>query len=301
MALSYCVPFQCDSELNLNRSLHTALQNSSCASLKKIEEVVENGHFHFLPFERNKLQWVDEKKEVISICFPAILDLDGQFTMQSSDNHETSSSTFTSYRNMSASEIMTEIKQYESSGLHYLGHDNIVDLCTFTYQKDLKGEILVPKNNTNNISELLFAGVYEIDARNFFMTSDGKWNSNNPLSTRFDQVKPSCRLLPVQKDEFSLFEKDYSTIIANIRAIKTLGNPRKSRDCHSIIIDEPGQPSQIKLYHHLFSVRHLHPFKFFSNITNETLQKEKKTSTESDNNGTGSISLKTSILMNCRI
>ena len=85
MALSYCVPFQCDSELNLNRSLHTALQNSSCASLKKIEEVVENGHFHFLPFERNKLQWVDEKKEVISICFPAILDLDGQFTCLSSN------------------------------------------------------------------------------------------------------------------------------------------------------------------------------------------------------------------------
>ena len=85
MALSYCVPFQCDSELNLNRSLNTALQNSSCASLKKIEEVVENGHFHFLPFERNKLQWVDEKKEVISICFPAILDLDGQFTCLSSN------------------------------------------------------------------------------------------------------------------------------------------------------------------------------------------------------------------------
>ena len=220
-------------------------------------------------------------------------------TMHSLDNNETSSSTFTSYRNMSASEIMTEIKQYESSGLHYLGHDNIVDLCTFTYQKDIKGEILVPKNNTNNISELLFAGVYEIDARNFFMTSDGKWNSNNPLGTRFDQVKPSCRLLPVQKDEFSLFEKDYSTIIANIRAIETLGNPRKSRDSHSIIIDEPGQPSQIKLYHHLFSVRHLHPFS--SNITNETIQKEKKTSTESENNGTSPLSLKHSLLMNCRI
>ena len=176
-------------------------------------------------------------------------------TMQSSDNHENSSSTFTSYRNMSASDILTEIKQYETNGIHYLGNDNIVDLCTFTYQKDIKGEILVPKNNTNNISELVFAGVFEIDARNFFMTSDGKWNSNNPLGTRFDQVKPSCRLLPIQKDDFSLFENDYSTVLANIRAIETLGNPRKSRDYHSIIIDEPGQPSQIKLYHHLFSVR----------------------------------------------
>ena len=85
MALSFCGPFQCNSELNLNRSLHIALQNSGCASLKSLEEIVENGHFHFLPFERNKLQWVDEKKEVISICFPAILDLDGQFTCLSSN------------------------------------------------------------------------------------------------------------------------------------------------------------------------------------------------------------------------
>ena len=177
-------------------------------------------------------------------------------TMRSSDNYENSSSTFTSYRNRSASEILTEIKQFETNGIHYLGNDNIVDLCTFTYQKDIKGEILIPKNNTNNISELVFAGVFEIDARNFFMTSDGKWNSNNPLRTRFDQVKPSCRLLPIQKDEFSLFENNYSTVLANIRAIETLGNPRKSRDYHSIIIDEPGQPSQIKLYHHLFSVRY---------------------------------------------
>ena len=139
-----------------------------------------------------------------------------------------------------------------------------VDLCTFTYQKDLKGEILVPENNTNNISELVFAGIFEIDTRNFFMTSDGKWNSNNPLGTRFNQVKPSCRLLPIQRlrEEFSLFENNYSTIIANIRAIETLGNPRKPCDCHSIIINEPGQPSQIKLFHHLFSVRHQIPSSF---------------------------------------
>ena len=175
-------------------------------------------------------------------------------TIESSSSTNREDSSFISYRNMSASDILTDIKQYESKGILYLANDNIIDLCTFTYQKNLKGEILVPKNNTNNISELVFAGVYQIDARNYFMTSDGKWNSNNPLGTRFDQVKPSCRLLPVQKTDFTIFENDYSTIIANIRAIETLGNPRKSRDHHSIIVDEPGQPSQIKLYHHLFSV-----------------------------------------------
>lgn len=124
---------------------------------------------------------------------------------------------------MSASNILTEIKQYESKGLHYLRHDNIIHLCTFTYQKNLKGEILIPKNNTNNISELVFAGVYKINAQNHFMPSDGKWNSNNPLSTYFDQVKPSCQLLPVQRNDFIIFKNDYS--IANICVIETLGNP----------------------------------------------------------------------------
>ena len=147
--------------------------------------------------------------------------------------------------------------------------------------------LIIPKNNTNNISELVFAGVFEIDAHNFFMTSDGKWNSKNPLGTRFNQVKPSCRLLPIQRlgEEFSLFKNNYSTIIANIRAIETLGNPcTKSRDCHSIIIDEPGQPSQIKLFHHLFSVCHQIPSSFI--LTNNTFKKkEKKTATVSDNNG----------------
>ena len=175
-------------------------------------------------------------------------------TIQSSDDNN-SSSTFTSYRNMTSSEILTEIKQYEANGIHYLGNDNIVDLCTFTYQKDIKGEILVPKNNTNNISELVFAGVYEIDARNYFMTSDGKWNSNNPLGTRFDQVKPSCHLSSVQHNtDLAFSTEDYPSIVANIREIENLPGHHKNREIHSILIEEPGQSPIIKLTHHLFVV-----------------------------------------------
>jgi hypothetical protein len=56
----------------------------------------------------------------------------------------------------------------------------------------------VPKETQSSLSECIFTGVFQIDARNFFLTSDGKWNANNSLSTQLDQVKPSCHLLPVQ-------------------------------------------------------------------------------------------------------
>jgi hypothetical protein len=155
---------------------------------------------------------------------------------------------------MSEDEILTEIRDLKSNGIHYLANDNIASLCNFTFNKDIKGDILVPKEDTNDISEFILVGVFEIDARNFFMTSDGKWSSNNPLGTRFDQVKPSCRLLPAHREnDFSSFQNDFQTFIANIRAIENLGNPRKSRDVHSIIIEENGQ-TQIKLFHHLFFV-----------------------------------------------
>ena len=55
MAHSYCNPFQCNSQLNINRSLHTALQNSTCTSMKNLDDVIENGHFRFVPFEQNML------------------------------------------------------------------------------------------------------------------------------------------------------------------------------------------------------------------------------------------------------
>lgn len=141
---------------------------------------------------------------------------------------------------MSSTDILNKIKKYESNGIYYLANDNIVDQCEFVYDRNIKGEALVPKDNSNNISETTFSGVFEIDTRNFFMTSDGKWNSNNLLSTCLDQVKPSCRLVtPIRDDDFSSFTNDFQKIVANIRAIGKLGNPRNSRDLHSIIADEP--------------------------------------------------------------
>ena len=70
-----------DSQSNINHSLHNALQGLNCASMNHVENIIDNGHFRLVPFGRNMLlQWVNERNEVISISFPVILDLDGNFS-----------------------------------------------------------------------------------------------------------------------------------------------------------------------------------------------------------------------------
>lgn len=177
---------------------------------------------------------------------------------QGSDLNATTSKSsptaLTSYRDYSAKDILLEIQQLHSQGIHYLGDKNISSLCEFTYNSSLKGDVLVPKNlNTDDsLQEFILTGVFQIDGRNFFMTSDGKWNSNNPIGTRFDQAKGICHILPVQRDpKFSIFTNDFPALISNLRAIEHLANPRKTSETNSVII---GDSSGIKLTHHLFVV-----------------------------------------------
>lgn len=117
------------------------------------------------------------------------------------------------------------------------------------------------------------------------MTSDGKWNANNTLGTRFEQVKLSCRLLPVEKkEEFTFSSDDFPKIISNIRAIESLANPRKTRDAFSVIIEEMGQPPAIKLSHQLFVVSHSKSFpNTYRSRANLSFQKEKGKMDTNDN------------------
>jgi hypothetical protein len=168
-----------------------------------------------------------------------------------------------SYRNLTESDIVKEIEGLRSQGIQNVADDNIISHCEFVYNKDIRGDILAPKKRDVAISEFVLAGIFEIDARNFFMTSDGKWNSNNPLGTRFEQVKPSCHLLPaLRQQDFSQSVACFPGVIANLRAIEALANPRKTRDTYSLISGDSPQSSTIKLSHQLFVVR----FFFFGNF-----------------------------------
>lgn len=80
MGHSYWDSFENNPQLNINHSLHNALQKPNCASMNYVENVIDNGHFQLVPFETNKLQLVNERNEVISISFPAIINMEGNFS-----------------------------------------------------------------------------------------------------------------------------------------------------------------------------------------------------------------------------
>ena len=80
MGHSYFNSFENNSQSNINHFLHNALQKPNCVSTNYAEYVIDNGHFQLVPFETSKLQWVNESNEVISISFPAIIDLEGNFS-----------------------------------------------------------------------------------------------------------------------------------------------------------------------------------------------------------------------------
>ena len=162
---------------------------------------------------------------------------------------------FTSYRDLTGNEIYKDLQDLDSKGIHYAVDKKVSLHSEFIYNKDIKGDILVPKNTKNDLSEYILAGIFEIDGRNFFMTSDGKWSSTNPIGTHLHQVKPSCHLLPVQRDtEFNYSSNDFPSIINNLHAIENIANSRKSRDVTSVVVGDSGHPTAIKLTHHLFTV-----------------------------------------------
>ena len=172
------------------------------------------------------------------------------------NNKEKHQHMFTSYRDLSGKDICHQLWQLETEGICYVADKAIDSQYEFTFNKDFKGDILVPKKGDKSILEFILSGVFQIDAWNFLMTSDAKWNPNNTIGTHFEQVKPSCHLLPVQHDpDFAFSSDDFPAIIANLWAIENLGDACKGHDNISVIIgDAMHSTSAIKLMHHLFVI-----------------------------------------------
>lgn len=68
-------------------------------------------------------------------------------------------------------------------------HASFVDSSNFSNRSKSRRDLSCPVPKAINHWHAKF----DIDAKSFFMTSDGKWNPNNTLGTCFDhwQVKPS--------------------------------------------------------------------------------------------------------------
>jgi hypothetical protein len=75
---------------------------------------------------------------------------------------------------MTGLDAYQELQELQSQGICYAGDKAIESLCEFSFNKDIRGEVLVPKDVEGSISEFVLSGIFQVDARNFFMTSDGK-------------------------------------------------------------------------------------------------------------------------------
>ena len=179
-----------------------------------------------------------------------------------------------SNRDLTGAEILDQTRSLTSHNIHYAADTDIATHCEFIFNKDLKGDILVAKGSHAPLSEFLLSGIFHVDARNFFLTSDAKWNPNNPLGTRLDQAKATCNLLPVDRNpEFTFSAQHFPNIIGNLRAIENLANQRRSRDIASIIGNDS---CSIKIIHKLFVVS------FFDDSLNSLTKKKFKKKEKND-------------------
>ena len=156
-----------------------------------------------------------------------------------------------SHRDESGADILEHLRSLED--VVYLGDKDIVGKCDSFFDKTVNGNVVIRKGDESP-KELLFAGIFEVDARNFFMTSDAKFNpSSTPM--RFEQIKPHCHLLPVRRcSQFAYSANDFSTVVSNIQAVEKMVSGRKGQDDVSIVVTSHGTPTGIKLSHQLFKV-----------------------------------------------
>ena len=134
------------------------------------------------------------------------------------DSPDTISPTlFTSFRNLSETDILQNLCTLLSKGIHYLGDKNINDLCVFVFNNNMKGDMLILKGSQKPYTKFVVTGIFQINPRNFFMISDGRWTSTNTFNSPFERVKLSCQLRPLEPDSrFDISIKNFPTVLSNI-------------------------------------------------------------------------------------
>ncbi|KIN95176.1 hypothetical protein M404DRAFT_166465 [Pisolithus tinctorius Marx 270] len=119
------------------------------------------------------------------------------------------------------------------------------------------GDITVLKGDTDNVTELVLSGIFEIDHQGFFMGPEGGYSSKNTYSHGFAETKMTCNLLAMQHDVlYGSTQHDFPSIISNIRALEKLVPLKKGESLLSSVRESWGMPC-ICLSHALFMVRHL--------------------------------------------
>ncbi|KAI6148713.1 hypothetical protein BKA82DRAFT_18509 [Pisolithus tinctorius] len=115
------------------------------------------------------------------------------------------------------------------------------------------GDIAILKGDSEDVTELVLSGVFEIDHQGFFMAPEGGFNPKNTFNREFSDTKLTCNLLAVQHDTvYGFTQQDFPLIISNIRALEKLMPLKKGETLLSCVRESRGMPC-IRLSHALFT------------------------------------------------
>lgn len=149
--------------------------------------------------------------------------------------------------------VLTKLRTLD--GGYYLGDKDLPSKGQFRIG-GREGNILVIKNDDTVPTEMVLRGVFEIDRRSFYMTSDGGFDPENPFGTKLSECKATCRLVPVNRDmSFKFSVNHYPTVIENVRGFEDKA-PADTKDTKISILQSLTGENQpilsIKLSHALF-------------------------------------------------
>ncbi|KAI6143103.1 hypothetical protein BKA82DRAFT_168861, partial [Pisolithus tinctorius] len=113
--------------------------------------------------------------------------------------------------------------------------------------------VAIVKGDSDDVTELVLSGIFEIDCQGFFMAPEGSYNPRNGFGCEFSETKLTCNLLAVQRDAvYSTTQQDFPHIISNIRSLEKLVPLKKGETLLSSIQESRGMPC-ICLSHALFT------------------------------------------------
>ncbi|KIO01645.1 hypothetical protein M404DRAFT_149895 [Pisolithus tinctorius Marx 270] len=115
------------------------------------------------------------------------------------------------------------------------------------------GNVAVLKSDSDDVTEMVLSGIFEIDRQGFFMAPEGGYNPKNAFGHEFSETKLTCNLLAVQRNAmYSFTQQDFPQIISNIRALEKLVPLKKGETLLSSVCESHGMPC-IRLSHALFT------------------------------------------------
>ncbi|KIO01294.1 hypothetical protein M404DRAFT_150283, partial [Pisolithus tinctorius Marx 270] len=118
---------------------------------------------------------------------------------------------------------------------------------------DTSSNVTILKGDSEDVTELVLSGVFEIDCQGLFIAPNGGFNPKNAFSHESSETKLMCNLLAVQCDAvYGFMQQDFPLIISNIRALEKL-MPLKKGETLLLCMCESHGMLCIHLSHALFT------------------------------------------------